>query len=112
MTRGEAETLARERLTFLAGRRDEMGNADWSALATACEWALHGDARGIDVFRRVFDEREFAMSASCMEVGYAALGLGLLGDRASLARLERPRSLVNGNGEALQAARVLLGIPA
>ena len=45
-----------------------------------------------DVFRRVFDEPGFAVSNSGMEVGYAALGLALCGDVASLEKL-RGRSM-------------------
>jgi hypothetical protein len=108
LSRDEAEKFARKRLAFLAGSREPGGHNSWDVLAQAAAWALAGDHRGVEVFRRVFDDG-FASSASGMEVGYAALGLGLLGDAESIDRVSREAMAFNGIDEALAAARVLLG---
>ena len=108
MTRDQAEAFARERLKRLAEPRDRGHNDDWTALSEAAERALAGDRTAIATFRRVFTESGFAVSNSCMEVGYAALGLGLLGDTASRHYLTSCTMLFNGNGEAIEAALVLL----
>ena len=109
MTREEAEQRARERLQFLADRCEEQGgNSDWHALAIAARRALAGDRTAADVFRRVFDEPGFAVSNSCMEVGYAALGLALCGDAAALDRINAVTIRFNGIGENVDVARRLL----
>src|SRR5437899_2607422 len=109
MTRADAEALARERLAFLADSYEEHGNRDWNALAQAARRVLAGDRSVASVFRRVFEEPGFAVSASGMEIGYAALGIGLCGDTAGLAYFATRSMPFNGIDEHLAAARVLLG---
>lgn len=109
MTRDQAEAYARERLAALARRDDPGGNPDWNMLAEAARGALAGDKRAIATFRRVFTEGGFAVSNSCLEVAYAALGLGLLGDTESRGYLAARSMPFNGIDEALAAALVLLG---
>jgi hypothetical protein len=108
MTRAEAEALARERLAFLADSYEEHGNRDWNALAEAARRALAGDRSAATVFRRVFEERGFAVSASGMEVGYAALGIALCGDAGGLVYFAAREMPFNGIDEQLAAARLLL----
>src|SRR5690348_7980270 len=109
MTRAEAEAVARERLAFLADAYEEHGNADWNALAKAARRVLDGDRTVASVFRRVFEEPGFAVSASGMEIGHAALGIALCGDREGLVYFATRHMPFNGIEEALDAARVLLG---
>jgi hypothetical protein len=109
MTRDEAEQIAREQLQFLADSCEERGpNSDWYALAVAARRALAGDRTATEVFRRVFDERGFAISNSGMEVGYAALGIALCGDTADLAKFRDMSMPFNGIDANLEVARVLL----
>ena len=109
MTRDEAEQIARERLQSLADSCEERGgNSDWHSLAVAARRALAGDHTAAEVFWRVFKEPGFAVSNSCMEVGYAALGLALCGDVAALEKI-RDRSMpFNGIDANLEVARTLL----
>ena len=107
MTPAEAEQLARELLGHLASTRDGA-NADWDLLADAAARALVGDRAAISVFRRVFSEPGFAVSNSGFEVGYAALGLGLLGDTESLPGLAARSMPYNGIDRQLAAACTLL----
>jgi len=108
MTRAEAESTARERLEFLAKSYEDGGNADWNLLAKAARRALAGDRSAASVFRRVFEEAGFATSASGMEVGYAALGIALCGDREGLVYFAKRSMPFNGIDEQLAVARVLL----
>lgn len=109
MTRDEANAAAREVLERLVARHEPGGNRDWDQLVEAARWALAGDERGIAVCRRVFEQPGFCTSNSGMEVGYAALGLALLGDVASLETLRRESMPFNGIDDNLAIARVLLG---
>lgn len=83
----------------------------YGRLAAGLCLALIGDRRGIPVLRMVFDRPGFAITNSCNEQGLAALGLALLGDRASAARID---SCVRINASALHAeiARQLLAASA
>ena len=108
MTRAEAIAAAREVLEAVVARHEPGGNRDWDELVEAARCALAGDARGIAVCRRVFEQPGFCTSNSGMEVGYAALGLGLLGDVASLETLRRRAMPFNGIDDNLAVARLLL----
>jgi hypothetical protein len=108
MTREEAEQFARERLTLLAQRYGEGANEDWNALALAARAALAGDRTAAATFRRVFDEPGFAVSNSCMEVGYAAIGLALCGEIGYLDKLRAVRMPFNGIDAHVSVACVLL----
>lgn len=105
----QALAHARERLAHLADSYEEHGNADWNALAHAARWALAGDRTAASVFHRVFEEPGFAVSASGMEVGYAALGIALCGDAGGLRYFATRSMPFNGIDEDLAAARLLLG---
>ena len=109
MTRAEAEAFAREQLKFLADSYEDGGNEDWNMLARAARRVLAGDRTVASVFRRVFEEPGFAVSASGMEVGHAALGIALCGDREGLAYFATRHMPFNGIEHSLDAARALLG---
>lgn len=96
------------RLAQVAGD-DEAG--DYVRLAAGLALALEGSAAGIPVLRRVLGDSYFALTASGMERGDAALGLALLGD-VDAVPLIRAVSAINGNDlcRAL-ALRALAGDP-
>jgi hypothetical protein len=106
MTRDEAERIARESLGRLAEPKEPGQNADWSELADAAARALAGDRSAAAVFRKVFEVNGFAASNSGMEIGYAAIGIALCGDRDGLRYFATRSMPFNGIDEHLRAARV------
>ena len=108
MSRDDAEAHARERLTRLAACDEPGGNPDWNLLSEAARRALGGDRSAAAVFRRVFEEPGFAASSSNLEIGYAALGIALCGDRGALPHFALRSMPFNGISDDLAVARVLL----
>jgi hypothetical protein len=102
----EAEREAREIIKAMVPSGGEY-NPDWAQLGDALTGALRGDASAAATLLRVFNEPGFAVSNSCHEQRYAALGLALLGASEARPHIERAMR-INLNARAIPLALELL----
>lgn len=101
--------FTREHLLLVA---EDQGAGAFLRLDAALALALVDEPRALPVLRLVFIRPGFAATNSVNEVAYAALGLALLGDTASIPLLRRAMGMpINLGATAIPLALKLLDPP-